>query len=87
MGMLLFLNKISKRFDQESRKMVVQSLILSLLNYALKVWGSTNKTNILKVQRLQNFASKVAVGGARRSDHASPIIERLEWLRVDKKYI
>ena len=87
MGMLLFLNKITKRFDQESRKMVIQSLILSSLNYALKVWGSTNKTNLLKAQRLQNFASKVAIGGARRSDHASPIIERLEWLRIDKKYI
>ena len=87
MGVLLFLNRITKRFDQDSRKMVVQSLILSLINYALKVWGSTNKTNILKVQRLQNFASKVAIGGARRIDHASPIIEGLKWLRIDKKYI
>ena len=67
--------------------MVVQSLILSVLNYALKVWGSANKTNIQKAQRLQNFAGKVAVGGARRRDHASPIIEELKWLRIDKKYI
>ena len=87
MGTLLFLNRITRRFDKESRKIVIQSLILSILNYALKVWGSANKTNKLKVQRLQNFAGKVAVGGARRRDHASPIIERLKWLSMDKKYI
>ena len=87
MGTLLFLNRITKRFDQECRIMIVQSLILSVLNYALKVWGSANKTSLLKAQRLQNFAGKVAVGGARRRDHASPIIERLKWLRIDKKYV
>ena len=87
MGTLLFLNRITNRFDQDCRVMVVQSLILSILNYALKVLGSANKTNIKRVQRLQNFAGKVAVGGARRRDHASPIIEKLNWLRMDKKYI
>ena len=39
------------------------------------------------MQKLQNFAGKVAVGGARRTDHASPIIERLKWLPMEKKYI
>ena len=87
MGTLLFLNRITNRIDQECRIMIVQTLILSVLNYALKVWGSANKTNIQRVQRLQNFAGKVAVGGARRRDHATPIIERLNWLRINKKYI
>ena len=87
MGILLYLNRITKRFDKESRKLVVQSLVLSILNYGLRVWGSANKTNILKVQRLQNFAGKVAVGGARKRDHASPIIRSLKWLCMDKKYI
>ena len=87
MGTLLFLNRITKRFNQECRIMVVQSLILSVLNYALKVWGSANRSNIQRVQKLQNFAGKVAIGGARRRDHASPIIERLKWLRMDRKYI
>ena len=86
-GTLLFLNRINKRFYQDCRIMVIQSLILSSLNYALKVWGSTNKTNIQKAQRLQNFASKVAVGGAKRGDHATPLIEKLNWLRIDKRYI
>ena len=35
MGTLLFLNRITKRFNQECRIMIVQSLILSVLNYAL----------------------------------------------------
>lgn len=87
MGTLLFLNRNTKRFNPECRVMIIQSLILSVLNYALRVWGSANKSNLIRAQRLQNFASKVAVGGARRRDHASPIIERLKWLKIDKKYI
>ena len=87
MGTLIFLNRLTNRFDQNCRIMIVQSLILSVLNYGLKVWGSASKSTLYKAQKLQNFAGKVAVGGARRRDHASPILERLNWLRIDKKYI
>lgn len=39
--------------------------------------GNTNETK--KVQTLQNFSAKVAVGGRPRSDQASPILEDFEW--------
>ena len=68
-----------------TRIMLVQSLAISLLNYCLRVWGMTNKTQIERSQKLQNFAAKVAIGGARKFDHVSPIIEKLQWLRMSKK--
>ncbi len=37
-----------------------------------------------KAQRLQNFAAKVAVGGARKYDHVSPFFKGLKWLRVQE---
>ena len=40
-----------------------------------------------RVKKIQNFAAKVAVGGARKYDHVTPIYEKLRWLRMDKKYI
>ncbi len=37
-----------------------------------KTGGTTNATLFSTVQKLQNFAAKVAVGGARKYDHVSP---------------
>ncbi len=48
--------------------MLVQILELSLINYDMAAWGTTNKTSLKKAQKLQNFAAMVAVGGRRRPD-------------------
>ena len=86
-GTLLYINRISDKLEFECRVMVVQSLVLSILNYCLRVWGSTNKVQMDRAQKIQNFAAKVASGGARKYDHVTPILEKLKWLRLDKKYI
>ena len=86
MGTLMFINKVSENFDKPTRKIIVQSLVLSLINYCICIWGSTNKTLIHIVQKLQNFAAKVVAGGARKYDHVTPIIKELEWLTVKDKY-
>ena len=65
-GILLYINRVSDSFDSECRVMIVQSLVLSVLNYCLRVWGSTNKTQMDRAKKIQNFAAKVAVGGARK---------------------
>ena len=85
-GTLMYLNRMNGRFDSHCRVIAVQSLVLSVLYYGLRVWGATNKTQLYRAQKLQNFAGKVAVGGARRIDHATPILEKLKWLRMDTKY-
>ena len=85
-GTLLHLNRISDRLDNDCRVMVVQSLVMGVLNYCLKVWGSANKTQLRKVKKLQNFAARIAIGGARKHDHVSPIYRKLKWLHIDEKY-
>ncbi len=84
MGILLLVNRIRDKFDAATRKMVIQSLALSGVNYCLQVYGTTNNTHMRRVQKLQNFAAKICAGGARRSDHATPFITQLEWLKIDK---
>ena len=86
-GTLLFINRVSDRLSSECRVMVVQSLVLSTLNYCLRVWGSTNKTQMSRVSKIQNFAAKVAAGGARKFDHVTPVYHKPKWLRMDEKYI
>ena len=85
-GTLLYLNRVCDRFEFDCRVMVIQSLVLSVLNYCLRVWGSTNKTQMGRVKKLQNFAAKVAVGGAKKYDHVTPIFEKLNWLPMELKY-
>ena len=40
-----------------------------------------------KAQKLQNFAAKVALGGSRKYDHVTPIIKKLQWLKMKEKCV
>ena len=60
--------------------------INSQINYCINVWGSANATQIQRVQKLQNFAAKVADGSARKFDHVTPIIKELKWLKIENQY-
>ena len=84
-GTLIYLNRIKDRFDSEMRGMVVISLAMSIINYCLKIWGSTSKQQLQRIQRLQNFAAKVIDGKAKKYDHVSPILSNLQWLTVKQK--
>ncbi len=64
----MFINRVKDIFDKDTRMIVIKTLVLSLINYGLKIWGNTNETLMQRVQKLQNFAAKVAVGGYKRRD-------------------
>ena len=49
------------------------------------MWGSSSKTNINDLQKIQNFAAKVAVGNGKKFDHATPFIKKLEWLTIGQQ--
>ncbi len=57
MGTLIFINRVSANFDKTTRLIIVQSLVINLVNYCIGIWGSTNKTLLIKVQKLLNFAA------------------------------
>ena len=50
--------------------------------------GSTNKTLLQHIQKLQDFSAKVATAGLRKYDHVTPviIIKDLQWMTVKDKY-
>ena len=84
-GTLIYLNRIKDTFETATRIIIVQSLALSLINYCSKVWGLTNATQIERVQKLQNFAARVAVGNIRKYDHITPAFKQLKWLKIEQK--
>ncbi len=59
MGTLMYINKIKNYFDKDTRKVIAQSLSLSIINNCNTIWGSTNTTLFNKAQKLQNFSAKV----------------------------
>ncbi len=84
---IIYINRIKDNFSKSARKTVMQSLVLSIINYGIKVWGTTNKTHMYTIQKLQNFAAKVALGGAAKHEHATPFLRELGWLRIKEKYM
>ena len=85
-GLIMYVNRIKHNFSKSSRISVIQSLILSQITYGICIWGTANLTQIGRVQKLQNFAAKVALGGAAKHDHVTPYLKELGWLKVKEKY-
>ncbi len=79
---LVFINKVSDRLDKTTQTTVVQSLVLSLINFCISIWGCTNKSDLRNAQKLQNFAAKVAIGGARKYDYVTSALKELEWMTI-----
>ncbi len=39
------------------------------------------------MQKIQNFAARVSLGGMRKFDHVSPAFKELRWLKVKQRYL
>ena len=87
MGILFFLNRIKNNIPLTTRILVIQSLSLSIINYCMKIWGTANLTQLKQVQKLQNFAARIALGNIKKYDHITPHINKLKWLKINNKYI
>ncbi len=53
MGLLMFFSWISDNFDKSTRIIVVQTLVLSLMDYCTRIWNSTKVTLLHRIQKLQ----------------------------------
>ncbi len=83
---IMYINRIKENFSKKTRITVVQSFLLSIINYGIKIWGTANKTHMQQIQKLQSFAAKVTLGGGAKSDHVTPFLRELGWLKINKKY-
>ncbi len=62
---------------------IVQSLVLSHLNYCLSNWATTASL-IGKALKLKKFAARIAVGGIKKFDNVSPAFKK--WLKIIQKH-
>ena len=62
----------------------LQYFVFSKLFYCSTVWGNTSKSNIKKLQLVQNFAGKIVLG-LKKFDHISQGPKSLGWLSIEDK--
>ena len=64
--------------------LLINALVFSKLFYCSTVWSNTSKTNVKRLQLVQNFAGSIVLG-LRKYDHISEGLKSLKWLPVSDK--
>ncbi len=75
MGSLTFVNQDKNYSDRDIRNAMVQSHVLSILDYCNTFWGTPNLTELNDIQ-------KVIDGKAEIYDHVTPNLKYLKWLTI-----
>ena len=75
------ISEIRDALDNETAKLMVQSLVISRLDYCNSLLFGLPSTQLDRLQRVQNAAAKV-VARTERLDHATPVRQELHWLPV-----
>lgn len=78
---ILHINRSKDCFNRRAIITLVQTLVLSIINYGIRIWGTTNITLTQQTQKLQNFAAKVTLSNGAKFDHATPFLRELGWLK------
>ena len=84
---LIQINRIKHLLDKKTLILLMNCFIFSKLLYCSTVWSNTSRSNIKKLQLVQNFAARIVLG-LRKFDHISQGIRSLNWLPVcDRLYL
>ena len=58
--------------------LLINAQVVSKLFYCSTVWSNTPRTNLSKLQAVQNFACRI-VRGKGKFDHMTPTLKELHW--------
>ena len=87
MHKLIEINRIKHLLDNKTLLLLMDSFFFCRLFHCSTVWSNTSKSNIEKLQLVQNFAARIVLG-LRKYDYISQGIKSLNWLQVsDRIYI
>ena len=80
------ITRIRRFIDKPTSNHAVRSLILSRLDYCNGLLSSIPNTQLLRLQRLQNWAARL-VFQVRRDTPPDPLLYTLHWLPVKQRII
>lgn len=80
------LKKMKPFIPQDDLKTIVQSLVLSKLDYGNAILTGTPKTHLAPLRSVLNMAARL-ITGAKRYDHITPVLRSLNWLPMEGRCI
>ena len=80
------IGRIRNVLSQKQTEMLVHSVITSKLDYCNSLLINTSKTNLFKLQKVQNSAARLVVCGRKR-DSMTKVLKGLHWLRIESRII
>ena len=78
------ISRIQRHLDHKTRVSIVQTLVISRLDYANSILAGLPQTLLRKLQLVQNNAARL-VSRTRRREHITPVLRQLHWLPVHKR--
>ena len=75
------IGKARRVYTEDATKTVMQSLVMSLLDYCNALLIGIQQDLIAKLQRLQNSAARI-VSRTRKYEHITPVLIKLHWLPI-----
>ena len=78
------IGQIRKFLPRKTIERGVSAMITSRINYCNVLLYGTSGKNLVKLQRLQNVAAKIIVGGS-RYERVTTILRELHWLPVESR--
>ena len=78
------IGRIRRYLPYDGLKMLVNSLVISRLDYCNSVLYGIPKYQRDKLQRIQNIAARM-ISGTRSTDHVTPVLKNLHWLPVEAR--
>ena len=80
------IGRIKKYLSKDHQACVVNAFVIPHLDYCNSVLYGLPKSQLDKLQRIQNVAARL-VKGVRKQDHITPTLKALHWLPVEKRII
>ena len=78
------LGRIRNVLSQKHAEMLVHAIITSRLDYCNSLYFNISKSNLYKLQKVQNAAARLVMRTKKRSS-VSGALEELHWLRVEAR--
>ena len=83
---LFTISKIRAFLTEEQTKCLVHAYVTSRLDQNNSLLAGLPLTLLDKLQRIQNSAAKVILGG-KLNDHVTPLLKKLHWLPICQRHI
>ena len=78
------ISRIHRYLSEDACRTIIQSLVISRLDYCNVLLNGLLKIIISKLQRVQNTAAHI-IARTPRAEHITPVLMDLHWLPIEKR--